>query len=145
LWGGRSGDIFLVKLVGQIGWRQILYLFSGIGFLVVACIWWIIPNKENSLNMNYSQKISFKQFFAEVFLLIKNPQMWLIGLVGFLLYLPLSAFAELWGILYLERSYGLSSRVAAQAISMIFLGWVSGGPLTGWLSDHFNNRRFLYY
>jgi sugar phosphate permease len=73
---------------------------------------------------------------------LRNPQIWLNGLIGFLLYLSLSAFAELWGISYLEQARGLSKTHAAYANSLIFLGWASGAPLWGWFSDYIRLRRF---
>ncbi len=67
--------------------------------------------------------------------------MWLVGVIGSLLYLSLSAFAEVWGIPYLIRTYGLSNSTAAVNISFIFLGWAIGSPLVGWISDKIGNRR----
>jgi sugar phosphate permease len=57
-----------------------------------------------------------------------------------LLYLSLSAFAELWGINYLEQAHGFSKDSAAYANSMIFLGWAIGSPLWGLLSDFMGKR-----
>src|SRR5690606_29868707 len=63
------------------------------------------------------------------------------GLIGGLLYLPTSAFAELWGVPYLEQAYQLSRLEATKTISMIFLGWAIGGPINGWISDRIQQRR----
>jgi sugar phosphate permease len=78
--------------------------------------------------------------FLGLLLAIKNPQIWLNGLVGFLLYISLSAFAELWGIPYLEQAHHLSKTHAATANAMIFLGWAVGGPAWGWFSDFIRRR-----
>jgi len=55
---------------------------------------------------------------AEVFVLIKNPLIWVVGVVGLLTYLPLSALAELWGVPFLKTAYGLNREAAAHAISL---------------------------
>jgi len=55
--------------------------------------------------------------------------------VGLLLYLPASAFLDLWGIPYLETAYGVSSAKAAWMISLVYIGWIIAGPLIGALSD----------
>ena len=65
---------------------------------------------------------------------------WINGFIGGMLYLPASAFAELWGIPYLV-SRGFSHTGAATALSMVFVGWVVGGPIYGWISDRICRRR----
>ncbi len=83
----------------------------------------------------------FKILFKGLLQLMRNPYLWLNGLVGCLLYLPLSVFAELWGPPYLHGAHGYTQADAVQAISMVFLGWAIGGPLAGWFSDHIQRRR----
>ena len=56
------------------------------------------------------------------------------------MYLPTSAFAELWGIPYLEKFHHYSPHAASIASAMIFIGWAVGAPLQGWISDYFQNR-----
>jgi len=57
-----------------------------------------------------------------------------------LLYIPLSAFAELWGIPYLETVYQLPKVAAASSISWVLLGWAIGAPLVGLISDKLGKR-----
>jgi MFS family permease len=71
---------------------------------------------------------------------MKNYRIWLNGIIGCILYLPLSAFAELWGVPYLQNAMHYSSSEAAGTISAVFLGWAIGGPLAGRLSDVTENR-----
>ncbi len=73
--------------------------------------------------------------------MLKSRYIWINGFIGFLTYLSLSAFAELWGIPYLIQVYHLSKAHAASAISMVFLGWAIGCPLSGWFSDFICRRR----
>ncbi len=40
----------------------------------------------------------------------------------------------------LKQGYGFSPEEAAFAITMIFWGWVFGGPLAGWISDTLKKR-----
>ncbi len=66
---------------------------------------------------------------------LRNPQTWFNALLVGLLYAPTAAFAELWGIPYLEQARGLSRMHAANANAMVFLGWAIGGPCWGLFSD----------
>jgi MFS family permease len=141
--GAMTGDIVLSKLVVKLGSNVTLYISATVGIFLTACLWYVIPELKTAKNEAElaSPGLSYKEFFQAVFKLCKNPQMWLIGVIGSLLYLSLSAFAEVWGIPCLIRIYGLSNASAAVSISFIFLGWAVGAPLVGWVSDKIANRR----
>tara|TARA_A100001015_G_C14992080_1_gene714427 strand:- start:1086 stop:1661 length:576 start_codon:yes stop_codon:yes gene_type:complete len=57
------------------------------------------------------------------------------------LYAPTAAFAELWGPSYLHTVYHIPLTVAADAVSLIFIGWAIGGPIAGWISDRIQRRK----
>lgn len=142
--GAMVGDIVLSKLVVSLGSNMTLYLaaIAGVGLTVV--MWYVIPETKavKTAAASASLRLSYREFFNAVFKLCKNPQMWLIGMIGSFLYLSLSGFAEVWGIPYLIRAYNLSNAAAATNISFIFLGWAIGSPLVGWISDKIGNRRY---
>lgn len=133
--GAMIGDILLRKLVDQAGWQVTIYGSAAIGVFLTAVIWALIRDARPGMAVSHEHVLEFRKLFVGLWQAIKNPQMWLVGLVGLLLYLSLSAFGELWGIQYLEQSRGLSKIDAANANSLIFLGWAVGGPLWGLFSD----------
>jgi MFS family permease len=141
--GGMVGDIYLTALVNQIGWRATVSLSAGAG-IVLAIIMYIVirdnVNERDSSIKKEKRSVDFKEIFVGALQIFKKPQIWLCGVVGCFLYLSLTAFAELWGIPYLKAAHGLSSQQAAVSISMVFLGWTFGGPLTGWISDTMGRR-----
>lgn len=140
--GAMTGDIILSKLVFTLGSATTLHIAAGIGLLLTVCLWYVIPSaKVVASHEPVGPVLGYGRFFQAVLKLCQNPQMWLVGVIGTLLYLSLSAFAEVWGIPYLIRVYGLSNSVAAVKVSFIFLGWAVGGPLVGWISDKIGNRR----
>ncbi len=57
------------------------------------------------------------------------------------MYAPTAAFAELWGPSYLHTVYHIPLTVAADAVSLIFIGWAIGGPIAGWISDRIQRRK----
>lgn len=138
--GAMFGDIFLRVMVDQAGWKTTLYI-SGLFGVFLAFILWLVIRDENPNNVIHQKHLlTFNNLFKALWKAVKNPQIWLNGLVGCLLYISLSAFAELWSIPYLKTAHILSNTQAASANSMIFLGWAFGGPLWGWLSDHIGRR-----
>lgn len=151
--GGMVGDIYLTALVNQIGWRATVSLSAVAGIVLAAVMYVIIRDNVNEVDSveachpdeqaqrrRISEPVDFRKVFVGALQIFKKPQIWLCGVVGCFLYLSLTAFAELWGIPYLKAVHGLSSQQAAISISMVFLGWTFGGPLTGWISDTIGNR-----
>ena len=142
--GGMVGDIYMTSLVNQIGWRGTVLVSALAGVVLALAMFFIIRDHTPDTHPNYSKKshayADFKQVLLGAIQIFKKPQIWLCGVVGGILYLSLSAFAELWGIPYLEAARGLSKQQAAISISMVFLGWTFGGPLFGWISDAIERR-----
>lgn len=144
--GATGGDVALAILVDHIGWHNTILLSASMGLVLALVILLILPEDDGSAFVpgkpsSRRMTASFQQLLTGLGCLLRNPQMWCIGLIGCLLYLPTSAFAELWGIPYLEGVFGLSKTKAAGAVSMIFLGWAVGGPLVGFMSDQFGRRK----
>lgn len=138
--GAMIGDILLRALIDSIGWQQTLYVSACAG-VVLALIIWIIVRDVNPYAINYQHHImSFKELFRGLWAALKKPQIWINGFVGLLLYTSLSIFAEMWGVSYLEQARGLSKVSAANANSMVFLGWAIGAPFWGWFSDFIRRR-----
>ncbi len=142
--GAMGGVRLMGNLVQNIGWVEVTN-FAVIGGVIIAAVFWFaIPHhKKYSPPANNVVKptLSFKKLLREVVQLLEKPQIWLVGLVGLALYIPLSVFAELWGIPFLQRTYDVPSIRADHLVSMIFLGWAIGSPITGWISDQLRNRR----
>jgi sugar phosphate permease len=139
--GAVIGDFLLRGMVDVIGWQTTIYLSSAVGVVLAFVLWFVVRDASPDHPDYHVHIINFQAIFSGLWKALKNPQIWLNGLVGLLLYVSLSAFAEMWGIQYLEQAKGLSKVYAAHANSMVFLGWAVGGPLWGWFSDFIGRRR----
>lgn len=145
--GAMVGDILLTKLVHQVGWRSTTLLFAIVGLVLAFLILLVIrDNTPDAIDFdNRTSKVEEHESISmAIFNMLKvllNPQIWITGTIGCLLYLPTTAFAELWGIPYLQTAYGFSEDLSAMANSAIFLGFTVGGPIVGFLSDKLRNRR----
>jgi sugar phosphate permease len=138
--GAMIGDISMASLVNHHGWRHTV-MYSAIVGLILALIIFVVM-KDNYRHSDSHERTTFKHLMPDIIQLIRNPQIWINGIVGCLLYLPTSAFAELWGVPYLQSAFDFSRQNAAGAISMIFLGWAIGGPIAGFISDQVRLRRW---
>ncbi|MGB6976938.1 MAG: MFS transporter [Gammaproteobacteria bacterium] len=141
--GGIVGNLLLTKWVAAHGWRSTSFITVIAGLVLTVFMFLTLRDGgkyQHRLDVSH-QESSFKSVFIGLFKIIRNPQIWVTGAIGCMMYIPTSAFAELWGNPYLQEVHHFSPQAAAQAISMIFLGWAIGGPLMGWLSDRIYQRR----
>lgn len=142
--GAMFGGVGLAGLVKNLGWQDTI-VYSGLfGFVLTPIIWLVVrdtPYYREEKNHEYHRSIGFLLLMKQVAAIMMNRQMWLNGLIGCLLYLPTSVFAELWGIPYLSAVYHFPREQAAMLISAVFLGWAFGGPVMGLISDKIHSRR----
>jgi len=71
---------------------------------------------------------------------VAQKSTWVNALAALFFYMTTTAFAGLWGLSFVQTAYGVSKEVAGYAMSMVFAGWLVGGPLTGLLSDFMGKR-----
>ncbi len=137
-------DKYLTPFVMAVGYKNALHaaFFIGIGLSVVILV--LIRSRPANPMQHQQRKtapMSFSQLLNALRIVLTNPQMWLIGIIGCLFYLPASVFLDLWGIPYLKAVYQLSPEQAASAVSWTFVGWIIAGPTIGALSDKIKRRR----
>jgi len=140
--GGTFGGKPFAVIVNQFGWRQAM-IFAGIaGVCVTLTAWLIVRDRpETKASSQPADTSNEKQSLLHGLKIIAgNPQSWLIGLYGCFMYLPLSAFAELWGVPYLMQLHGIDNELASTASVMVFIGMAIGCPLSAWVSDKLQSR-----
>ncbi len=130
--------------LGKIGWEATMIAIGLVIILLGLLIWVFVydhPERENKRQERSANKERHLPLWEGLVHVVRNPQSWINGIYVGLLYASTEAFAELWGVSYLERVDGMSRHIAGIAISLIFLGWTIGGPIVGWLSDYLRRRR----
>ena len=135
--GGIIGNFSIRYWVDHHGWQQAIKLATAIG-VVLTLLMLLLPSK-NILNKN-SRYTQVSHLIQDLLIIIKQPLIWLNSLVGCLLYIPLAAFAELWGVSYLQHAQNLLPTDAVTGISWLLAGWAIGAPLIGWLSYKFSSN-----
>ncbi len=143
--GAMFGQNILKSMVIVSGWESTIIYFGLIGFMLAPIIWFVVrdtPHESSQTPQEIEKnKLSYGQLYQDILKVFKNHQIWINGLIGGLIILPTTIFAELWGAPFLKLNYGFTEQSAVLATSMIFLGWAVGSPLMGFLSDHFKRRR----
>ena len=140
--GASAGQAPLSYLVAANGWRNSMYII-GIIFLVLALLIYLyvqdspsISRKTRKKNIEQEPKI-----FKSLKLILSNKQTWINALYAGFLYGPSAVIGESIGPAYLQFGRGFSQHTSAFAISLIFIGWVFGGPALGMLSDKIGKRK----
>jgi MFS family permease len=147
---GCLGGMFSGELIAQrmnaVGWRQTLIEFSWIGLGVTVLCWFFIkdgpaiqPLKETVA----SPKMSLKELKKSLATIAYKPQIWLSGLIGGLMYVPVTGFAELWAIPFLVKTYGITKEKASLVNVCFFLGMALGSPLMARVFHYVKSYRLV--
>ncbi|MBN1684242.1 MAG: MFS transporter [Gammaproteobacteria bacterium] len=138
--GAVVGEIPIAFAVRNFGWRHAI-LFLAFSFIVLSTLIFLIIRDHPSKIQEAAKKEKPLSLWKSLLAVCKNPLSWANGIyVGFA-YATITGFGALWGVSFLQRVYHLPIETAGTAVSTIFIGWMLGGPITGWLSDHFRKRK----
>lgn len=139
--GATFGAQPFAVLVNLYGWRMSMMVMAVIGVGVIILSWMILRDRKHPVSSQHTLNTSQKTSLLEGLKIItSNPQCWLIGVYGCFMLLPLSAFAELWGVPYLMQLYNVGNETASFATIMVFIGMALGCPLAAGLSDRLQSR-----
>lgn len=139
--GGMLGDMLISGLVRHYDWKLTLYYAAAIGIALNIVIYLTVRDHAGPKSSYKPNITSLRKGLDGLCSLLLRPAIWVNGAVGCLLYLPTSTFAEFWGTPYLRQVYGMSAHQAALGMTYIFLGWATGGPTVGFISDRIKQRR----
>lgn len=141
--GAMSSDILMAYFVEKSGWQFTLIVLAIIGIVLAVLIFLIVRDRFQSIQKTpfFVPELSFKDVFVGLLQALRNRNIWINGLVGCLMYLPITVFAELWGIPFLVQTHHLSHMAATEVVSSVFLGFAIGGTFAGWFSDIIGRRR----
>lgn len=148
--GGISAGYPLAWLVEVYDWRQALWLVALIGFLLAVLAWLVVRDtpsdtlEKEILKSHGDTESHLPQagLISNIVAVIKKPQSWLIALYGFLMYVPLSGFTDLWGTPYLMTAYQLDKPTAALVNTSLLAGLGLGSPVFSFLCNFLRTYKF---
>ncbi len=144
---GGITEIFFTHLVTTQGYHSAVKFPVYVGMTLFVLIFLFIKDKPKAPPLLEGEQpaehfaMTFKELRANLLTIMKSRQMWTIGLVGCLLYLPCSVFLDVWAIPYLKAAHHLSASQAARGVSIMLTGWIFSSFVTGFLSDLFKTRK----
>lgn len=134
---------YLTYTIGVMSYKQALAPAIIIGIVLSLFIILLIkdrPKNQISSANEMQAPMDMKQLMRALRIIFTNPQMWLIGIIGCLLYLPAS-FLDSYDIQFWKTVYHLTPEQAVNVSSLTFFGWIISGPIIGAYSDRIKRRR----
>jgi MFS family permease len=143
--GAVGGQAPLASFIKAMDWRYAMEVI-GICGLALAAIFWLVvrdisPDHKREKHI-VSQKISFFDSLKKV---LKNRQCWWLSIYSGFAFAPVMIFGGLWGVAFTSDAFGVDKNIAAQAVSLIFIGFAIGAPVFGWFSDWIGRRKIVMF
>ncbi len=136
-----SSAVVMARCVSNIGWQRTSYLSAIIGVILAFILWLFIKDKSDQEITKCTRAAhEGRSLKAELLEVIKIKQLLLNGIIGCLTYLPLTIFAEVWAVRFLETT-AMSKVQAAFGSSLVFWGFGIGAPIWGVFSDWIHSRK----
>ncbi len=139
--GAVGGQAPLSKFIEATDWRRAMEIIAASGLILAVLFWIVIRDKspEHKVEKHIvSTKISL---FDSLKRILKNPQAWWLSVYSGFAFAPVMVYGGLWGVSFTEEAFGVSKNIAAQSVSLIFIGFAVGAPAFGWFSDFIGKRK----
>jgi MFS family permease len=140
---GAFTQKYVSHAIGNVNCMEILHPAIFIGMILSIFIFVLVKdnNKNKLRNANEMQApMTIKQLGNALYIIFSNPQMWLIGIIGCLLYLPASGLQDSVLKEYLTTVYNITPFQAANVSILLSAGWIISGPIIGAFSDRIRRR-----
>jgi len=147
---GFLGAVFGLGMLNQAvelwGWRCTMDYGAAFGIVLMILLWMFVRDNgpyTNDTNQNMAPSTS--SLLLGLKSIMGSKQIWIASLYAGLMFVPTLAFGGLWGIPFLVEAHHIERSTAGWLISLIYVGWVLGGPFYGWFSDYIQRRNLPMY
>lgn len=134
IYGGKPISMLLLSY----HWQSIALVLAMMSILIGCCSYFVLRSSKKQLATN-TQAINIK----DLSILLSSRIIWTLAFANLLMVGSLEGFADVWGIPYLVKAYGINQSDAALLVSFIYVGMLFGGPLLAFLSKQFSNYAIL--
>lgn len=136
------------RILHLIGWQGALRAGTIAGLVLLPISYFLLHDspqqlQEDATQQSHNMDLTLHTAWRNLVQVAVNKRIWLSGIIASVLYLSLSMVAELWGIPALMEIYHINQIDAASCCSMIYLGWLIGGPVAGLLGTKVSIMRLL--
>ena len=120
-----------------------LYVVVPIGLVLTMGLWYFVEDTpdEGPLVVTSDVDTRLKTLFIRLKDIVIDYRIWALGLYGALMYAPMLAFVDLWGVPFLMKLYTIERAVAGSITTMFYVGVGLGSPIVALFSDYFKVRK----
>lgn len=122
-----------------LGWRGLFIVLAITGSIIAVLVFCLVE-KNREINNSFYILSKPLPLWANLYQVIRQKQIWWIGLYSSSTYFSLEYLSENEGISFLVTK-GFSASFAAYLITISWLGYAIGCPLFGYLSDKLKQRK----
>jgi MFS family permease len=136
--GGSAGQFLVGPLIASgVPWST-FWIGMGIGGLAISVmLFFLIPPAPPAERRDDWLASAGRAMW----LVFRNPQSILCGMIAGLLFIPTTIFDMIWGVRYLQDARGFEYATAVMRSATVPFGWIIGCPLLGLLSDRLGRRK----
>jgi MFS family permease len=131
---GGSSQMIMAPIVSSYGWRTLMFWLVLLGIIMTILCWVIIRNKPHD-ETEETEVFGLKNVLA-------NKQVWYIGLVGGLMYIPITGFTELWSAPFLMCVCEIDNVTACQFNGLLYIGFALGGPTFATIANRLKSHKW---
>ena len=139
----------MAVMVERIGWRLSYIIPSLIMLALVIALYRLMKFSagssqklgSNALEEQNKGGRKEKSSFSPDRSFWHHPMFWRFALWAFLIYGVLFSFQSLWGVSYLQETFGKSRELAGTLLMFVSIGGICGGVVWGLLSERFFRAR----
>lgn len=139
--GASAGTGPLTVVIRDYGWKLSIGVFGAFGVLLGIAVYLILRGDRHNVEVEQETFHVKMHVLEKLKQVISKRSTWINAIVALFFYMTTTAFAGLWGLSFVQTAYGVSKEIAGFAMSMVFAGWLVGGPLTGLFSDFLGQRK----
>ena len=138
--GASAGSGPLTMIIKNFGWRQSIACFGVFGVALGIVVFIIFRLDRHNKEVEDETSSADSHVLHNLKSVTSRKSIWLNAFAALFFYMTTTAFAGLWGLSFVEIAYGVSKEIAGYAMSMVFVGWLVGGPVMGLWSDLIGKR-----
>ncbi len=140
--GDSIGQLPIAELVAVSSWQQVVLVSGVVGIGLGFVMLFVIPRRPAWFHEQFKdEQVDQPGLARSLASVLRNRQIWLIGCISAILYLPISILAALWGTSYLEKTMDIEADQASTLITALLIGFMIGCPIVGRISDTLHARK----
>src|SRR5258707_3501765 len=136
--GGAAGQFVVGPVIAKgVPWDNFWIGLGIAGLAMAALLFVLLPEEKRAEQTDRGLRSAISPFY----IVFKNPQSILCGLIAGLIFIPTTIFDMVWGVRYLQEAHGLDYASAVMHSATVPLGWIIGCPVLGFISDRLGRRK----